>query len=897
MCDSCKDLPFSQDSKCDKCGDRCVKCSARNATAFDNPPCSHCGKREMIFKGYDTVSKFCQWLISGQHLNSVVLAHNCKNFDTHFILNYCVESGIFPDIIYQGTKIVTMTIKEINLRFIDSINFLPFSLKKVAQSFDLQYTKGYFPHMSNTLDMIGYVGAMPPPEKYGIENMTTGAREEFFAWYKENEHKVFDFDAELLRYAKDDVNILRVATMRFRDMIKEITTVEGSLIPGIDVYSFNTIAGSAMQIIRLLTMYEEHDIELKDGSKVFGIFKRGEFLVNDIPLDQSLIKRTRFIKSPIPKIPARGYSKQYRDSEMAIIWLEWEAKLREREIRHSRNGGEVLLTGSRFLADGYYEEVGEDGSIRRVVLEYCGCFIHGHECLPDRKKVRDPHTGLTLLNVYNKTVARFQKIRQLGFHLEVMWECAFKNMLETSEELRLFAEQCKIPKPLDLRDCFQGGRCETLKVYDEVGEGERIRYLDVISLYPTSVLDPLPICHPQIISNHDEMDYSLKSYKLAIIKLLILPPKVLYIPVLGFKLRGKLKFALCHRCAEKELVLPCQCTDEQRSFLGTWTNLEINEAVASGYKIKKNFQIYAYNQTSGDTGSPSVFPEYVKMFMAVKTEASGWPTWVQTENDKDAYIESFYVKQGIRLNKSKIMPNPPLRLIAKLFVNSVWGKFVQRLDLPKTVYVKTREQLAILKNDTSKQILDFHLIGENFIAVEFKVEQDFLEDPMFQNIVYGIFTTSIARIRLLKLLQKTDRRTIYTDTDSVIYKERMDEEILKVGDLMGDLSDELPENHFITQFASTGPKSYSYKVSNHTVCTKVKGFTLSHQASQDINFESIKSIVFGEREFIKPAPSNQISRVKHAGIVYNKPQCKILRKVFNKRCLGQQSLDTLPYGF
>ena len=70
-----------------------------------------------------------------------------------------------------------------------------------------------------------------------------------------------------------------------------------------------------MQIIRLLTMYEEHNIELQDGSKVFGIFKRGEFLVNDIPLDQSLIKSTRFIKSPKYRL------EDIQNNNVTVKWL------------------------------------------------------------------------------------------------------------------------------------------------------------------------------------------------------------------------------------------------------------------------------------------------------------------------------------------------------------------------------------------------------------------------------------------------------------------------------------------------------------------------------------------------------------------------------------------------
>ena len=903
VCDLCKDSEFFYDSKCHACGDRCSLCSTRENQSFKKPPCVTCGNREKIFSGFDTLTSFGQWLISSQHEGMIVLAHNSKNFDSHFILNYCVENGIFPDIVFQGTKIMSMAVKEVKMRFVDTINFLPFSLKKVATSFNLKHVKGYFPHMSNTQAMEGYVGPMPPPEKYGIEYMSTQAKKEFLSWYSDNKHKEFDFDQTLKEYTRDDCNILRQATMVFRDMIKEITTLEGSAIGGIDVFCFNTIASSAMHIIRTLTMYEEHNIDMVDGSRAYGIFTKGKFFINGREIDESLIKATYFVKSPIPQIPARGYCKQYKDSEFAIIWLEYIAKKTGKDIKHSRNSGEQKIPGTRYLVDGYCEITKDDGSVIKEVYEYLGCFWHACPlCIPNRTSVKDPRTGTNLQKVYDRTMTRLKTIEDMGYSVETMWECQFKQQLGTSQELKTFAQHCNVPKPLCLKDAFSGGRCETMKMLDHAEEGERIRYLDVISLYPTSVLDPLPTCHPEILSDARQFDYTLESYKLAIIKASVAAPRELYIPVLGLKINNRFKFALCRTCAEKDLKKQCKCSYQERLLTGTWTSLELKEALIVGYILDTIFQVYNYPETSGDPWSyGSVFDQYIKIFMAIKAEASGYPPTVISEQEKDDYVENFRVVQGIKLNKNKIESNPPLRLIAKLYLNSVWGKFVQRLDLAKTCYVKTKDQLALIRNDNTKKILDFHLVTENFVAIEYTDGEHFIEDPVFQNLVYGIFTTSIARVRLLKYLQKTDRRTIYTDTDSIIFKEKIGETILEVGDLMGDLSDELPSNQHISSFCSTGPKSYSYILSPGTTgmssgITKVKGITLNWTNDKLVHFQSIKALVLDQQDKITLPTYNQISRVKHHGIVYNKPTTKIFRKIFTKRAAAEH-LDTFPYGF
>ena len=57
---------------------------------------------------------------------------------SHFILNHCVNNGLFPDVIYSGSKIMTMTIKKgVDIRCIDSLNFLPMALKKLPATLGL----------------------------------------------------------------------------------------------------------------------------------------------------------------------------------------------------------------------------------------------------------------------------------------------------------------------------------------------------------------------------------------------------------------------------------------------------------------------------------------------------------------------------------------------------------------------------------------------------------------------------------------------------------------------------------------------------------------------------------------------------------------------------------------
>ena len=84
------------------------------------------------------------------------------------------------------------------------------------------------------------------------------------------------------------------------------------------------------------------------------------------------------------------------------------------------------------------------------------------------------------------------------------------------------------------------------------------------------------------------------------------------------------------------------------------------------------------------------------------------------------------------------------------------------------------------------------------------------------------------------------------------------------GEFIEDLTVELGSygtGSFISEFVCGGPKNYAYKVmtpsdnSSNFVC-KVNGIRLSYEASQLINFNSIRNIILNNDEPIKIVLSN-----------------------------------------
>ena len=53
-----------------------------------------------------------------------------------------------PELITNGLKIISM--KKVNLKFLDSVSFLPCALLKVPEAFGLQASKSCYTHYFNT---------------------------------------------------------------------------------------------------------------------------------------------------------------------------------------------------------------------------------------------------------------------------------------------------------------------------------------------------------------------------------------------------------------------------------------------------------------------------------------------------------------------------------------------------------------------------------------------------------------------------------------------------------------------------------------------------------------------------------------------------------------------------
>ena len=101
-------------------------------------------------------------------------------------------------------------------------------------------------------------------------------------------------------------------------------------------------------------------------------------------------------------------------------------------------------------------------------------------------------------------------------------------------------------------------------------------------------------------------------------------------------------------------------------------------------------------------------------------------------------------------------------------------------------------------------------------------------------------------------------RSLYCDTDSVIYRHAPGQFEPEISEFVGGMTDELGGN-YIVEYISNGPKNYAYRTSDGQQIVKVKGFTLNHLTSQQITFDAMRDMAISRNDIqIKVAEKRKI---------------------------------------
>lgn len=273
--------------------------------------------------------------------------------------------------------------------------------------------------------------------------------------------------------------------------------------------------------------------------------------------------------------------------------------------------------------------------------------------------------------VYEATLKKTAILRHAGYNVVEMWGCEWTKQKESGPEVIEFLQKFEYVPPLEPRDAFFGGRTGAATLYAKTAEDEEISYVDFTSLYPSiNKYGTYPVGFPRII--YQPENQKIEDY-FGIAQVDILAPERLYHPVLPVRAGGKLIFPLCRSCVVEELVKPllersniCGHMREQWILKGTWCTPELQKAVEKGYQIQKIHEVWHFPEENRREG---LFAGYVNTWLKLKQESAGWPTGVETAQQKAEYVKRYKEHEGIQLDADKIAVNPGRKSIAKLLLN------------------------------------------------------------------------------------------------------------------------------------------------------------------------------------------------------------------------------------
>ena len=115
-----------------------------------------------------------------------------------------------------------------------------------------------------------------------------------------------------------------------------------------------------------------------------------------------------------PKCSNNTYSKP------SILWLDFLSKFYNINIKHYLNHGEFLIPTTRYKADGYCEE-------NNTIYEFHGDFWHGNPEIYKQDEI-NKKTNCSFKELYEKTIIREEKIKELGYNLVIIWENDWKKI-------------------------------------------------------------------------------------------------------------------------------------------------------------------------------------------------------------------------------------------------------------------------------------------------------------------------------------------------------------------------------------------------------------------------------------------------------------------------------------
>ena len=204
-------------------------------------------------------------------------------------------------------------------------------------------------------------------------------------------------------------------------------------------------------------------------------------------------------------------------------------------------------------------------------------------------------------------------------------------------------------------------------------------------------------------------------------------------------------FILCPARAE---TTNCGHTRSKRCLTGTWVPVKLQKAEAFGYVIVAIYEAWNYDKTTmydHATSECGLLALYMNTFMKIKIEASEYHVGYSTPRDKTAFIERVRAHERIYLSYDDIVYNAVRCTVAKLCLNTIWGKFAQNLNrCTKEIVTEPRKFFELISDDTY-DVSDVQIITNDCLYVTYKKSREFQIPALNTNVIIASYITNSSR--------------------------------------------------------------------------------------------------------------------------------------------------------
>ena len=188
----------------------------------------------------------------------------------------------------------------------------------------------------------------------------------------------------------------------------------------------------------------------------------------------------------------------------------------------------------------------------------------------------------------------------------------------------------------------------------------------------------------------------------------------------------------------------------------------------------------------------------------------------------------------MRLDPNNISKNPGRCQLARIMLNSFWGKFGQPNFMTYSATIITT--FTVCTSSMKKCWKWCTTISPNAAQCKPTSTSSSLASrpAMHASILY----------RALKTLEQ--QQTKYFDTDSIIYSWKPGQPELPLGNYLSKFTSELDAGDHIVEFAAAGPQNYGYKTHKGKIECKVRRFSLNRRGQEQLNFDILRDNVQAE---------------------------------------------------